>query len=1263
MAATSAATTPTGSRNGERLTGRAGLTQPRQDGLGGFLHAQFNDLKLSPRAEMLDIFQQGVMEPYINRAQLDDADFRKQLIRDAMNCVLDIKSGRGSMWFSSGHRRAEVNAAMHFVWDGIQDVLAHVGGGDLNFITQCLNDYVEVTLEFITPQPRWVEQGHERDLPIKLSIPGQAIGKSTISGPLTEEDAEILSGKGDLSALSDAPPALATGNIIPMKLEDAEPQRQTCVVGEGDAARTYVMTDPVLPRDMQGADGEFMITTLSQLLTRGPLVETLLYHVSREKQVKGSSQLQPVWNTVITSLRRADQAVVGNWLANVRSEEETPRAGRMIIQWATSLINATRMAEEVTSVDTKPMDGVIDNLIAQTEFFPGLIVEKGNDDMGAQVLREYIMQLFNNVSRAGVLEALSSVVGDPQVETGKGEWLKELTKVLRDSGYDPRQNEPAKMKVAAGTPLGHVKMSQMQTGAVPISGDEKLRITVASALCGTVATYPKGGQGELVKMALPQLLVLEPRKAKAPGRPILMMTEATTTEVQQARMSEFLLNQADILLSLVGHANEADPATITRGETLNLQQRIATMITMWSHILSERPNEPMDHVKDAARGRFLGTMLSWYFSGHNSALVSSSIEQAIRIVGLRWPEPSIRGAIQDVVNRGPVTGTATRQKAKKFAALIGTIHPDLTLNLGRAQATIPVAEVEAEGGTGKKSKALKKELGITSADVYTAARQYLVEAEKVLIENIERATQDLGAPERRKIRESILGAFSDINFIYEMNVLAQDNTPQSMIALAHALRSYNATNGIQNVGETRPTFEAIQHIIDAAENANIHYEMPTIRMGNRVIRNPARLPVVGRENGVKLDANDVQRIIEYARNIFTFSDSLLGDSLDILDGYTTAEERAEIATTIGAQLKKQLASVMKHKSPPSYTKLLDAMETRVTGIETRVRDIGKKMIGASSLLTMDTDFEASFKERIAKMKDGVPEQLVTEAKTKERALRAELDQELKVIFTESKGVVLGLQKNRMELTEEILRAVLNPLGIHVDGTQITTLLGLLKGADSDQPVTLAQVLNHALMMVGAGGLGYALGKGASSTGRSVEAANELIGNLTYQSAGLSSAQVGIYQDAARIKRNTVMESMNRIYEARLRYYDEMMEAATAVQADDISAGLLLQRRLIEKQYGEVRQAIDGVFAFTHQLMDIRIKGLGLRIEEAQETYTYIVTFMKTMRPMVKNMIFMAEDQWGLNIESGMSGWESPEAVLGVTAPAQEIAPQEAMATD
>lgn len=1255
MAATPA-TTPTMSRNGERLTGRVGLTQPRQDGLGGFLHAQFNDLKFSPRAEMLDIFQQGVMEPYINRAQLDDADFRKQLIRDAMNCVLDIKSGRGSMWFSSGHRRAEVNAAMHFVWDGIQDVLAHVGGGDINFITQCLNDYAEVTLEFITPKSQWVEQGHERDLPIKLSIQGQVIGKSTAHGPFTEEDVAILSGDGDLSALSDTPPALAAGNIIPMNLEDAQPQRQTRVVGEGADAKTYVLTEPILPRDMQGADGEFMITTLSQLLTRGPLVEALLYHVSREKQVKASSQLQPVWNTVITSLRMADQGVVGNWLANVRSEEETPRAGRMIIQWATSLINATRMAEEVTSVNTKPMDGVIDNLIAQTEFFPGLLVEKGNDDMGAQVLREYIMQLFNNVSRAGVLEALSSVIGDPQIETGKGEWLKELTKVLRDSGYDPRQNEPARMKVAAGTPLGHVKMSQMQTGAVPISGDEKLRTTVASALCGTVATYPKGGQGELVKMALPQLLVLEPRKAKAPGRPILMMTEATTTEDQQARMSEFLLNQADILLSLVGHANEADPATITRGETLNLQQRIATMITMWSHILSERPNEPMDHVKDAARGRFLGTMLSWYFSGHNSALVSSSIEQAIRIVGLRWPEPSIRGAIQDVVNRGPVTGTATRKNVKRFAALIGTIHPDLTLNLGRSPSALPVAEVEASSKKkGKRQAEVKAALGIQSSDVYTAARRYLVDAERVLIENIERATQDLGTPDRRKVRESVLGALSELNYIYEMSILAQNHTPQSIIGLAHALQAYNASNGIRNVEETRLSFEAIQNIINAAESAGVHHEMPAIRMGNRFIRNPARVPVISPGTHVKLNERDVERALEYARNIFTFSDTLLGNSLDIVDGYATGEERSRVAASIGRQLKVQLANILRNhpESPVSYATLIDAMEARVKGIEGRVRIISKSIIGSESLLTMGDDFETSFKAQLEKMQSKVAEQVIGKAKEKELELRGQLDAELKTIFTETSGTVLGLQENRQKLTLEILQAVLNPLGVKIDASQVATLLQLLRGSEDRTPDTLAGVLNHALSMVGAGGLGYALGKEASATGTTVGMASMITDDLTRQTAALSEAQVGMYREAARIKRETVMGSMDRIYQARLNYFNQVNEAATAVQATQVVEGLRLQRQILEKQYREVQQAIDGIFGLTNQLVTIRIEGVGLRIGEAQETLRFLKTFMGTMRPIVRNIMRMTNEQWGLDITSGMAGWENPEIVLGVTIPAEQ----------
>lgn len=1245
---------PTTGSNGERLTGHIGLVQPRQDGLGAFLQAQWSDLRLSPRAHMLDVFQQGVMEPFVNRAKLDDADYRKQLIRDAMQCILDIRSGRGTMFFTSSHRKGETEAAIHYVWDGIQNVLAHVSGGDLNFTTQCLIDFTEVTLDFITPKSHWVEKGKERGLPIEKSITGQVVGKA-LPGPVTEEDVALASGKGSLDEiLSDVPPAVVSGNAIPMTVGAAEPKEITCEVGEGAAKKTYVLTKPILPRDMQGAEGEFMVTTLSNLLTRGPLVETVLYHVSKEKQVKGSSQLQPVWNKVVTSLSMADQGIVGNWLANVRSEEETPRAGRMIIQWATSMINATRMAYEVTSVNTKPMDGVIDTIIAQTEFFPGVLLEKGNDEMGAQVLREYIMQLFNQVSRAGVLEALSSVIGDPQVETSNGEWLKELTKVLRDSGYDPSQNEPARMVVAAGKPLGHVKISQMQTGAVPISGDEKLRLTVASALCGTVAKYPQGTQGGLVKMALPQLLVLQPRKAKTTGRPMLMMTETTTTGPQQARMSEFLLNQADVMLSLIGHANEADAAHITRGETLNLQQRVATMITMWAHILSERPNEPMDHVKDEARGRFLGTLVSWYFSGHNSALISSAVEQAIRVVGLRWPEGSIRGAIQDVVNRGPVTGTATRKKAKQFAALIGTIHPDLTLNLGRAKSALPVATVEA--GTKKKSKRredIKTEMGIRNDDVYTAARKHIVAAEKALIENIERATQDLGEPTRRKLRASLLGALSDLNYVYEMSVLAEDHTPQAIIGLAHALQAYNASNGIQNVDETRPFFDSIQNIITAAENAGVHHTIPAIRMGNRFIRNPARLPNIPDGTHVKLNERDVTRAIEYAQNIFTFSDTLLGNSLDIVDGYATNDERQKVAGAIGRQLKVQLANILRNhpQSPVSYATLIDAMEQRVAGIEGQVRVISRSIIGSDAMLAMGDDFETSFKAQIEKMKDGAPEQLVKKAREEEKKLRGELEKELRTLFTNSKSIVLGLQDNRLQLTEEILKTVLAPLGAQIDGAQITQLLGLLRGAEGAEhtPDTLAAVLDHALMMVGAGGLGYAIGKKATATSSTISAATDLVEGLTRQTAELSEEQVGLYRETARIKRETTMASMTRIYAARLEYYDQMLEEATTVQATQIAQGLQIQRQLIERQYKEVQKAIEGIFGLTGRLVAIRIEGVGLRVEEADETLAFLKTFMRTMRPIIRNIMRMTNDQWGLDITSGMIGWENPEVVLGVKA--------------
>jgi hypothetical protein len=1175
-------------------------------------------------AYLQTVVDRGILAPIKDGARLENPELRRQLIREAMGCILDIRSGHGNALTGNTVVSGDREAVTNFLWNGLQTTLVNIAGGDTDLLTLCLSEFVEESLGFIAPRPQWVEVENSKNLPIQMHGVEQTVPHDD-GQPGTAERVE-------------------TGESVAVQIEKVMVPQPTRTIHHGD--KDYVLSEPILPRDMTQKDAEYVLTSVAQLLTTGPLVTRLNQRVLEKKDAHGSTQLRPVWETVVTSLRGADKSVVGNWLANVRSEKETPRAGRTIIEWASGLNDAADMAEAITPQKKEGMDGIINGIIAQTEFFPDEFIKSADGQIGAQVLREYIMTLFNTVSRAGVLDALSSVIGESEIETADGPWLRELAKVLRDSGYNPKQDEPTNLETTGDKALGNVLMSQMQTGAVPISGSDAYRQTMARALCGTVATYPNG-KGGLVNMALPQLLVLQPRKVGSPGRPLLMMTHETTSEQQQERISEFLLTQTNTLLSLVAHANGVDTAR-SPGETLNVQQRVATLVGLWAHILSERPNEQMDELKNEARGRFLGTMISWYYSGHQSELVSGAIEQAIRVVGLRWPEASLKDAVQQVVDRGPIVGKDTRKKAKHMAALLGVIQPDLTLNLGKAKKVIAVADVEkATKNKGKSQAKIKAEMGINYRDVFTPARRFLVAAEKSLIENIARSTQNLTRPERRQVRESILGALADLNLIYEIQVLAENNTPQSMIALAHALRTYNDTFGVQNMQETAPIFASINSVIAAAESAGIHHEIPQTRLGNKTARNVARLPKMDGAH-VKLNEQDVRRLLDYAHNVFEFSTSTLGDSLDIVDAYATEAERAEIGSAIGAQLKKQIAYILQEQDAPhSYARLIAALESRVNAIDQRVRASGRALMGDGSMLTMGDTFESSFAAQIEKMEHTQAQKLVDTAKKEEATLRGELEGEIGKMFQDAESAVTLLGKDRLYLAKEIMSTVMSPLGVSISGTQVAELMKLFTGSrpKDGTPDELGAILSKALTMVGAAGFGYAIGSRQSTA---VENGANLAVTLQAQSAQLADAQVHNYREAARVKRDTVIGSLEHIYATRLRYFQNMMDAATAVQATTVVDGLRLQQNILEKQYAEIQKAVEGVFGFTEQLVDLRIKGLGLSVREAQETYDHIVKFMETTRPIVRNMIRMANVQWGVDISPGMKGWDEPEIVLGIT---------------
>lgn len=989
----------------------------------------------------------------------------------------------------------------------------------------------------------------------------------------------------------------------------------------------FVSAKKMMPRDgLQSVETSYVLTLITQLIQQSPLAHAIGAQVKRGKEAE---ILKPIWSTFVEVVGTIDKKILGDFLAS--NHPDAPEAGVMALE----MVNGFSLGRRVKKGES--LTTVVNSLHAQTEFLTQKI-ESYNAATADTAIKLLFIKVGGVISPHAVLDMLLSTIGKKDVASA----IKEMRKILRETGISDEESNEFIQTYA---------LTLFDTGRVAIPADPGLRTTIGSLFKGKLASEGSA----LVAPDVPQALFLFPRKAGVEAHALLGKKQMKKEE--QVAVSRFLTTELAELTHMISVASE-NPGS-------ELGPRVASLITLWTHVLSQRPQE-LDVVKNDARNMLLGTLESWFMGEHPDQNVAHAIEHAFRTVALRFPAETRRDLVLQMVQRAPLQATRLHGRMRELVRILALRNTDLEIVMPGASSgssvikqTEPIDEAEPTDEAEGAIHITKDQLTHATHALFTDVRGLYIEAMRFLMEDPANLLRGRLGEGREQI-PTLISMLGELAAVAQFGVLAKQTTPESIVKLVAALQWYSMRPGI-----TPP--DGIQDVINkvAAQivDCGITYELPEAQLGSSILVGIGA-GKVDKSDSADSEWNiqifDVQKLKQYATQIAQYGQVGVAELFEVMADLTmTGPERAAIGQIIGTTLLGEIShALLTHPDAPAdLTETINWLEERVKKVESGIG--GMRTYTASPTVIDPVHFKSLLDEAVAAVGEGSGN-LVNAITSKGIEVHRAIIEASAAVIGEERAAIKSGTLDQKEIVMAILEKVLAPM--QLSSQQLSAIMDGIKPKarrrnKNDKTVyelqDMVEAVMHALAPVA---LGLSLAKNANATAQTISASNNTSNTLTMGGQLANNATV-VELAHAHDTRSGALDMLAELYRGQMQFWAEMQNLAQ--QANKESLATLFRSHMMELQLSQAREAtsLESAHQLGMQLIELKTYMDQLRMREATDAATFTDDFVNTIRPLILMIINTLWNKYRVDVRPYMLNWDKPATFLSpkpqLVAPVEE----------